>query len=165
MDRLLKEFQKFWQRHSEVWEQKMNYTEAFPHLLLMAFLQRVINGGGAMDGAVTRSCGVCDSKLQNSNRQGCRFGYEYAAGRGWLDLAVDYNGQIYIIEIKLVHPYDTPQTVKEEGLEQIRAYRDRVDSRAPAYLAVFDRRPEAKKLPWAERLKWTTEGDITVVEC
>jgi hypothetical protein len=140
MDRLLREFQKFWQRHSEVWEQKMNYTEAFPHLLLMAFLQRVINGGGNIE-------------------------REYAAGRGRLDLAVDYNGRIYIIEIKMIHPYDTPQTVKEEGLEQIRAYRDRIDPLAPAYLAVFDRRPEAKQLPWAERLKWTTEGDITVVEC
>ncbi|MDR2578318.1 MAG: ATP-binding protein, partial [Chitinispirillales bacterium] len=43
MDALLKEFQKFWRRHSEIWEEKMNYTEAFPHLLLMAFLQRVLN--------------------------------------------------------------------------------------------------------------------------
>ncbi|MCL2193408.1 MAG: ATP-binding protein [Treponema sp.] len=39
MDALLREFQKFWRRNSELWDQKMNYTEAFPHLLLMAFLQ------------------------------------------------------------------------------------------------------------------------------
>lgn len=49
MDRLLKEFQKFWRRHSEIWEQRADYTEAFPHLLLMAFLQRVLNGGGNIE--------------------------------------------------------------------------------------------------------------------
>jgi hypothetical protein len=74
MDALLKEFQKFWRRNSELWEQKMNYTEAFPHLLLMAFLQRVLNGGGNID-------------------------REYAAGRGRMDLAVEYNNKFYIIEI------------------------------------------------------------------
>lgn len=38
MDALLKEFQRFWRRHSEVRETKADYTEAF--------LQRVVNGGG-----------------------------------------------------------------------------------------------------------------------
>lgn len=37
MDTLLREFQKFWRRHSEIWEEKADYTEAF--------LQRVVNGG------------------------------------------------------------------------------------------------------------------------
>jgi len=80
MDALLKEFQKFWRRNSELWEQRMNYTEAFPHLLLMAFLQRVLNGGGRID-------------------------REYAAGRGRMDLVVEYNGKTYIIEIKLIHSF------------------------------------------------------------
>jgi hypothetical protein len=75
MDTLLKEFQKFWRRNSELWDQKMNYTEAFPHLLLMAFLQRVINGGGHIE-------------------------REYAAGRGRVDIAVEYKGRTCIIEIK-----------------------------------------------------------------
>ncbi|MDR2135338.1 MAG: ATP-binding protein [Treponema sp.] len=52
MEALLREFQRFWRENSEVWEEKSDYTEAFPHLLLMAFLQRVLNGGGsAKDGA------------------------------------------------------------------------------------------------------------------
>jgi hypothetical protein len=140
MDRLLKEFQKFWQRHSEIWEQRANYTEAFPHLLLMAFLQRVINGGGQIE-------------------------REYAAGRGRTDLAVEYNGRWYIIEIKIVHYYDTPDTVLEEGMEQVVRYRDRIDATAPAYLVIFDRRPETKSNPWAERLRWSQAGDVTVVEC
>jgi hypothetical protein len=36
MDSLLQEFQKFWRRYSELWEAKSDYTEAFPHLLLLA---------------------------------------------------------------------------------------------------------------------------------
>jgi hypothetical protein len=136
MDRLLREFQKFWRRHSEIWEQKTDYPEAFPHLLLMAFLQRVLNGGGNIE-------------------------REYAAGRGRVDLAVEYNNRWYIIEIKLIHSYDTPQAVKEEGLEQIRRYRERINGGAPAYLVIFDRRPE--KPAWDERLSWETAGDVTVV--
>jgi hypothetical protein len=138
MDKLLKEFQKFWQRHSEIWEQKADYTEAFPHLLLMAFLQRVINGGGRIE-------------------------REYAAGRGRMDLAVEYQGQWNIIEVKLLRSYDTPETVKEEGLEQIRAYRDKIGADVPAYLVIFDRRPEAKQKPWSERIQWAKDGEITIV--
>ena len=138
MDALLKEFQKFWRKNSEVWEQKSDYTEVFPHLLLMAFLQRVLNGGGRID-------------------------REYAAGRGRMDLAVEYNKKMYIIEIKLVHSYDTSEEVLEEGIAQITKYRNSIDSTAPAYLVIFDRRPESKQKPWDERIFWNSESDITVV--
>jgi hypothetical protein len=57
-------FQDFWAEHSEIWEEKADYTEAFPHFLLMGFLQRVINGGGRIE-------------------------REVAAGRGRLDLSVE----------------------------------------------------------------------------
>jgi hypothetical protein len=134
----MREFQKFWRKHSEIWEQKYTYTEAFPHLLLQAFLQRVLNGGGRID-------------------------REYAAGRGRMDLAVEYNGRIYIIEIKLVHPYDKYEEVREEGIRQITGYRDKIDSKAPAYLAVFDRRPEARQKSWDERITWQEEAGITVL--
>jgi hypothetical protein len=142
MDRLLQEFQKFWRRHSEVWEQKSDYTEAFPHLLLMAFLQRVTNGGGHID-------------------------REYAAGRGRMDLAVEYAGKCYIIEVKVVYYYDTPAAVREEGLEQIRGYRDKIDASAPAYLVIFDRRPKAKELSWDEKISWTVDetGNVTILGC
>jgi hypothetical protein len=140
MDRLLREFQVFWRKNSDIWEQKSDYTEAFPHLLLMAFLQRVLNGGGRID-------------------------REYAAGRGRMDLYVEYNNYAYIIEIKLIHYYDTPKEIKEEGLRQIAKYRDTTDPSAPAYLVIFDRRPETKQKTWTERLSWTIEGDITVLGC
>jgi len=140
MDTLLKEFQKFWRKHSEIWEQKADYTEAFPHLLLMAFLQRVLNGGGRID-------------------------REYAAGRGRMDLAVEYNMLTYIIEIKLIYSHDSSSEILDEGLEQTAMYRDKIDKAAPAYLIIFDRRPKAKEKPWEQRLGWEVMGNITVVRC
>jgi hypothetical protein len=140
MDRLLKEFQVFWRENSEIWETKMRYTEAFPHLLLMAFLQRVLNGGGYIE-------------------------REYAAGRGRMDLYVEYNEKKYIIEIKLVYEKQSPAAVKAKGLEQIAKYRDTKAPEASAYLVIFDRRPETKEKPWDERLGWGVDNGITVVEC
>jgi GTPase SAR1 family protein len=138
MDALMKEFQKFWRKHSEIWEQKSNYTEVFPHLLLMAFLQRITNGGGRID-------------------------REYAAGRGRMDLFVEFDKWQYIIEIKILHDYDTPQSVREEGLTQIQRYRSMVAPEAPAYLVVFDRRSPEKKAAWDERLSWENEEDGIVI--
>jgi ASC-1-like (ASCH) protein len=140
MDSLLKEFQKFWRKHSEVWESKSDYTEAFPHLLLMAFLQRITNGEGRID-------------------------REYAAGRGRLDLFIEYAKQSYIIEVKLVHNYDTIKSVQEEGIEQILSYRDKFDKNIPCYLVIFDRRSEDKKLPWEQRITWNAEDNVAVVGC
>ena len=142
MDALLKEFQKFWRRNGELWEAKADYTEAFPHLLLMAFLQRVVNGGGRIE-------------------------REYAAGRGRVDLAVQYGGSWSIIEIKLVHPADGRETTVAEGLEQTARYRERIDPACPAYLVVFDRTPSGRHKSWEERLSWevreTAGGTVTLV--
>jgi hypothetical protein len=140
MDNLLREFQGFWRKNSEMWEQKADYTEAFPHLLLTAFLQRILNGGGRVD----REC---------------------AAGRGRADLAIEYGKQWYIIEIKLIRSYDRPEEILEEGLNQIKRYRDRIDPQAPAYLFIFDRRDEAREKPWVERITWNMEGTVRVVGC
>ena len=140
MDALLKEFQKFWRKHSEVWEIKSDYTEAFPHLLLMAFLQRITNGEGHIE-------------------------REYAAGRGRMDLFIDFKGAQHIIEIKLIRDYDKPEEVKEEGIGQILWYRDRVGKNVPCYLLIFDRRSPEKKLPWEGRITWNVEGNVTVVGC
>jgi ASC-1-like (ASCH) protein len=140
MDLLLKEFQKFWQRHSDVWALTSDYTEAFPHLLLMAFLQRITNGNGRIE-------------------------REYAAGRGRMDLFIEYEGQSYIIEIKLIHDYDTLKAVKKEGLEQILEYRNKFDKTIPCYLIIFDRRSEDKKLPWGKRITWNIENGVVVIGC
>jgi hypothetical protein len=144
MDALLKEFQKFWRRHADTWEAKADYTEAFPHLLLMAFLQRVVNGGGQVE-------------------------REFAAGRGRMDLAVLYAGVWNIVEIKLVHPQDGFEGTEEEGLAQVVRYRDTIDSDAPCHLVIFDRTEAGKKREWQEKLTWnvrqTPSGPVTVVGC
>jgi hypothetical protein len=140
MDRIMKEFQAFWRQHADLWEGKTNYTEAFPHLLLMAFLQRVLNGGGHVE-------------------------REYAAGRGRMDLCIEYNGYRYIIEIKLLHWYQTPDQVREKGLEQIRRYREKFTPDTPAYLVIFDRRNKEDRKPWNERITWERDGDINVLGC
>ena len=140
MDALLKEFQIFWRENSEAWEEKMNYTEAFPHLLLMAFLQRVTNGGGRID-------------------------REYAAGRGRMDLLVEYNGKKNVVEIKMVHERQSADIVTEKGLEQTARYRDAKSPGSPAYLVIFDRRGSAKEKTWEERISWNMAGNITIVGC
>jgi hypothetical protein len=138
MDALLWEFQAFWRLNSETWEEMSDYTEAFPHLLLQAFLQRVTNGKGRIE-------------------------REYAAGRSRMDLGVEYGGAWNIIEIKLLRKNRTLAVVQEEGLVQIRRYRERLDPAASCYLVIFDRRPD--RAGWAERLFWTKTGEVTVVGC
>ena len=142
MDKMLEEFQLFWRENSELWESKTNsgYHEAFPHLLLMAFLQRVLNG----DGNVER---------------------ESAAGRGRMDLRIDYNEFRYVIEIKLLRSYHSPPAFLKKSLAQVRKYRDLFGSQTPAYLIIFDRRPEAKEKTWDERITWEVDGDVTVLGC
>jgi hypothetical protein len=141
LEALMREFQRFWRRHADIWEEKADYTEAFPHLLVMAFLQRVVNGGGRIE-------------------------REYAAGKGRVDLAVWFGGAWSIIEIKLVHPQDGRKSTIEEGLEQIERYRDHIDAGAPACLVVFDRTPSGRAKSWEERItreEYGVEPDRVVV--
>jgi len=144
MDALLREFQIFWRENSEMWEEKMSYTEAFPHLLLMAFLQRVLNGGGRIE-------------------------REYAAGRGRMDLFIEYNAYKYIIEIKLIYEKQSFDNIKIKGLDQTAKYRDIKAPDCPAYLVIFDRRDTAKNHSWDEKIYWQEEtvpgGTVTVVGC
>jgi hypothetical protein len=117
----------------------MNYPEAFPHLLLMAFLQRVANGEGRIE-------------------------REYAAGRGRMDLAIEYKGAWNMIEIKLLRKKQSFEGVREAGIKQILQYRERIAPSAPCYLVIFDRRPGGQP-NWEERLTWGQNGDVTVVGC
>ena len=77
MSALLKGFQQFWRENAESLTARVNdYAEALPHLVLMGFLQRVVNGGG-------------------------RIVREYALGSGRLDLLVEFRGGRYPIELKV----------------------------------------------------------------
>lgn len=123
MTRLLGEFQQFWREHSAIWIERFEYKEAAPHLVLQAFLQRVINGGGR----ITR---------------------EMAAGTRRLDLCVEYQGERYPIELKVRYGEQT----YDEGQRQLLEYLKTLGC-AEGWLLVFDRRPEIgwdAKLFWRE---------------
>jgi len=46
MDMLFREFQSFWRENAEICTGKTACIEALPQLVLQAFLQRILNGGG-----------------------------------------------------------------------------------------------------------------------
>jgi hypothetical protein len=107
---LLAAFQEFFAEHGEAWLQRFDYQEAGPHLLLMGFLQRVVNGGGR----ITR---------------------EFAVGSGRADLVVEYRGARHVIELKLRRGEQT----EAEGIAQLSAYLQRLGE-PEGFLVIFDRR-------------------------
>ncbi|MFG1945479.1 hypothetical protein [Nonomuraea sp. NPDC048826] len=130
LERLLREFVLFWREHGEVIIQQEGYHEAACQIILMAFLHRLVNGGGYLDP-------------------------EYAAGTKRLDVLVrwPYPGpdgeqleQREAMELKVWRAgKDDPLS---EGLAQLDEYLDRL-SLTTGVLVIFDRRPEAP--PWKER--------------
>ncbi|MDR1098561.1 MAG: hypothetical protein LBL57_10560 [Tannerella sp.] len=60
MDSLLQEFQQFWRENSELWEEKSIFRESFPHLMLLAFMQWLLNGGGRINREVVAGSGKMD---------------------------------------------------------------------------------------------------------
>ncbi|MQY26766.1 AAA family ATPase [Nocardia aurantia] len=106
--RLLREFTRFWIEHGEILTSKQAYHEVAPQLVLMAYLHRIINGGGFVD-------------------------REYGLGRGRIDLLirqpyVDTEGKREVqreaIEIKVRRSGYTDPT--DEGLHQLDGYLDRL---------------------------------------
>ncbi|MBP3738047.1 MAG: ATP-binding protein, partial [Muribaculaceae bacterium] len=49
MEKLLLDFQQFFRQNADSWIGRFDYAEAGPQLLLQAFLQRIVNGGGYID--------------------------------------------------------------------------------------------------------------------
>jgi hypothetical protein len=133
LQRLLNEFAAFWREHGEVLAAGMPYHEVAPQLVLMAYLQRVVNGGGQIE----REVGV---------------------GRGRIDLCIrwPYRGpdgrrtiQCEALELKVWAP-GKPDPLPR-GLDQLEGYLDQL-SLDHGVLAVFDRRPEAP--PIEERTRF-----------
>ncbi len=125
---LLGAFRAWWRQNADVVAGQMPaYSEAVPHLALCAFLQRVVNGGGVVH-------------------------REFAAGRGAMDLLVDYGPDRFALEIKRVRTRDALETIVERGVTQLGNYLDTVGL-DHGWLVVFDVRPDRS---WEERL-WTRE--------
>ncbi len=123
MNGLLRAFQKFWRENADIWVEKYDYREAAPHLILQAFLQRVVNGGAHID-------------------------REFALGRRRLDLCVTLGENRYPVELKLRDPRRSDPEL--EGIEQLAEYMDGCAARE-GWLVIFDRRPELswdKRIGW-----------------
>ena len=126
--KLLEAFQEYFCEHSEHWLKLFQYQEAGPQLLLQAFLQRVLNGGGRIE-------------------------REYGLGRQRVDLIIRWprpgGQQRFVIEGKILH--GSLDNTLEKGLPQTAAYMDR--SAAAGHLVIFDRSTK----PWDEKVFRRTE--------
>ena len=95
-EQLRNAFLAFWRQHGQPLLGSAPYHEIIaPHLVLMAFLHRVVNGGGTLE-------------------------REYAIGRGRMDLCLRYGAVTLGIELKVWR--DGEPDPLNEGLEQLDGY-------------------------------------------
>jgi hypothetical protein len=119
MPKLMSDWQVFWREDGHLAAEGFRYRESGPHLMMMAFLQRVVNGGGRID-------------------------REYGLGRGALDLVVTWQGRRHVVELKLRRDTQT----EERALDQVARYLDHAGL-DEGYLVLFDlrsTRPWAERL-------------------
>ncbi len=110
MEKLMADWQTFWREDGHIAAAGFSYQEAGPHLMLMAFLQRIVNGGG-------------------------RIVREYSLGRGALDLLIFWKGERHAIEVKLRRDEDT----EERALNQLGRYLNHLGLNV-GWLVLFDLR-------------------------
>ena len=110
MDSLMKGFTQFYRDNSEFWLERFSYKESGPHMLLMAFLQRIINGGGSIQ-------------------------REYALGRRRVDLLILWKTQRIVVEIKI---WQSNKKTLQNGLEQTAGYMD-TSGATEGHLVIFDK--------------------------
>ena len=85
MPALMSEFQRFWRENSGADHEVYGYNEATPHLVMMGYLQRVVNGGG-------------------------RIAREMALGSKRLDLCVEFGKFRYAVELKMRRNYSPTES-------------------------------------------------------
>jgi hypothetical protein len=128
LERLLDAFLAFWRQHGQPLLGSAPYHEIAPHLVLMAFLHRVVNGGGTLE-------------------------REYAIGSGRMDLCLRYGAVTLGMELKVWR--DGSPDPLAEGLEQLDGYLAGLGLDT-GWLVIFDRRlgqpPIAERTTSAEQL-------------
>src|SRR5262249_22407272 len=136
-DLLLQEFATFWREHADVLTSGIVYHEVAPQLVLMGYLQRLVNGGGYVD-------------------------REYGTGRGRIDLLIRWPHQTpagkraiqrQALELKVWRENESDPLA--EGLAQLDGYLDRL-SLDTGVLVVFDRRPKAAPVTQRTRFEKAT---------
>ena len=130
MEKLLLDFQQFFRQNADSWIGRFDYAEAGPQLLLQAYLQRIVNGGGYID-------------------------REYGLGRRRTDLLIrkpltdGYGGPVQRVVLELKILRGNLEATIEKGLEQTAAYMDIVGSVDEGHFIVFDRSGDKT---WDERI-------------
>ncbi len=120
-ERLRAAFVAFWTQHGEALLGSSPYNEAAAHLVLMAFLSRVVNGGGRVD-------------------------RELAIGSKRLDLCIEFHGERLAIEVKTWRDSDKAKDPIDAGIAQLDEYLARLGV-ARGWLVRFDQRTVAPPLP------------------
>ena len=141
MNKLLTAFQQFYRENFDVWLPNFDYKEAAPQILLQAFLQRILNGGG-------------------------RIYREYALGRKRTDLFIEWpideerkftNGvQRIVIELKILR--ESLEKTIEKGIEQTLAYSKHVGA-VESHLVIFNRDPN---ISWDEKIWHKTDSNVEI---
>jgi type II secretory pathway predicted ATPase ExeA len=111
-NKLLDAFLTFWRQHGQPLLKSAPYHEIAPHLVMMAFLHRVVNGGGTLE-------------------------REYAIGTDRMDLCLRYGAQTLGIELK-VWREGRPDPLNA-GLAQLDKYLTGLGLQS-GWLVIFDRR-------------------------
>jgi hypothetical protein len=111
-DELLNAFLRFWRQHGQPLLRSVHYHEIAPHIVLMAFLHRVVNGGGSLE-------------------------REYAIGTRRMDVCLRYGDFTLGMELKVWR--DGGRDPLAEGLEQLDEYLNGLGLDT-GWLVIFDQR-------------------------
>jgi hypothetical protein len=111
---LLNGFLAFWRQNGEMLMKTVPYHEAAPHLILMAFLHRVVNAAGTIE-------------------------RDYAVGKGAVDLCVRYRDVTLAIAVKTWRDSDKKADPREDGLKQLDRYLSALGLDW-GWLVIFDQR-------------------------
>ncbi|MEP7338962.1 MAG: AAA family ATPase [Acidobacteriota bacterium] len=137
-EKLLDSFLAFWRQHGQPLLKSVHYHEIAPHIVMMAFLHRVVNGGGSLE-------------------------REYAIGTRRMDVCLRYGRTTMGMELKVWR--DGESDPLKEGLEQLDHYLAGLGLQT-GWLVIFDQRsglPDISDRTTAETATTPAERIVTVI--
>jgi len=137
-DQLLDAFLTFWRQHGQPLLKSAPYHEIAPHLVLMAFLHRVVNGNGRIE-------------------------REYAIGSRRIDLCLYYASTQVAMELKVWR--DGQKDPLDRGLAQLDSYLNGLGLET-GWLVIFDQRsdlPEISERTTTEVATTPSGRTVTVI--
>ena len=157
--KLLAAFQAFFREHSEHWSKRFQYQEAWPQLLLQAFLQRVVNSGGRIEREYGLGRGRTDLLIVWPRFGGSAGGGGASRAGGGGAAGGAARADRIVVECKVLHG-GREKTV-DAGLRQTAEYMDRCAARE-GHLVIVDR---AREKPWRDKVfhdRTTSPGGLPI---